>query len=98
MNFGIINRYQQISTGMELSCIRHFLQGIAGLLACNDCQKKEGSDFAAALEVFFTLVAMIGNVAIGSLPNCPMNCCFKDTSLTFGFFFNLSFIYFWQTR
>lgn len=47
-------------------------------------KQKEGSEFAAALEVFFTLVAMIGNVAIGSLSNCPMNCCFQDTSLTFG--------------
>lgn len=83
--------HQQISTGMELSCIRRFLQGIAGFLACNDCQKKEGSDFAAALEVFFTLVAMIGNVAIGSLPNCPVNCCSQDTSLTFVFFFQPEF-------
>lgn len=86
--------HQQISTGitgMELSCIRRFLQGIAVFLACNDCQKKEGSDFAAPLEVFFTLVAMIGNVAIGSLPNCPVNCCFQDTSLTFVFFFQPEF-------
>lgn len=36
--------HQQISTGitgMELSCIRCFLQGIAGFLACNDRQKKK---------------------------------------------------------